>query len=76
MLRFLTHPKWKAGDQCHISPTLGPLMVIYKKSYVMLHLEAEWPSKQNILIADTVLAEPCINLFYWPKNACINLADV
>jgi len=24
----------------------------------MLHLEAEWPSKQNILIADTVVAEP------------------
>jgi len=24
----------------------------------MLHLEAEWPSKQNILNADTMLAEP------------------
>jgi len=24
----------------------------------MLHLEAEWSSKQNILIADTILAEP------------------
>jgi len=24
----------------------------------MLHLEAEWPSRQNILIADTILAEP------------------
>jgi len=24
----------------------------------MLHLEVEWPSKQNILIADTILAEP------------------
>jgi len=23
----------------------------------MLHLEAEWPSKQNILIADTILTE-------------------
>jgi len=23
----------------------------------MLHLEAKWPSKQNILIADKVLAE-------------------
>jgi len=23
----------------------------------MLHLEAEWPSKQNILIADTIFAE-------------------
>ena len=23
----------------------------------MLHLEAEWPSKENILIADTILAE-------------------
>jgi len=33
-------------------------MVIYKKSYVMLHLEAAWTSKQNILIADTILAEP------------------
>jgi len=22
----------------------------------MLHLEAEWPSKQNILIADTILS--------------------
>jgi len=33
-------------------------MVIYKNSYVMLHLEAEWPSRQNILIVDTILAEP------------------
>ena len=35
-------------------------MLIYKKKVfdVMLHLEAEWPSKQNILIADTILAEP------------------
>ena len=24
----------------------------------MLHHEAEWPSKQNSLIADTILAEP------------------
>jgi len=24
----------------------------------MLHLETEWPSKQNTLIADTILAEP------------------
>jgi len=24
----------------------------------MLHLEAKWPSKQNILIADAILAEP------------------
>jgi len=24
----------------------------------VLHLEVEWPSKQNILIADTILAEP------------------
>jgi len=24
----------------------------------MLHLEAEWPSRQNILIADTILAGP------------------
>jgi len=52
--------------QCRISPTLpppklltrAPLMVIYKKSYVMLNIEAEWTSKQNILIADTILAEP------------------
>jgi len=33
-------------------------MVIYKKGFnVMLHLETEWPSKQNILIAETFLAE-------------------
>jgi len=38
--------------------TRAPLMVIYKKSYVMLNIEAEWTSKQNILIADTILAEP------------------
>jgi len=24
----------------------------------MLHLETEWTSKQNILIADTILTEP------------------
>ena len=38
----------------------GPLMVIYIKSQknVMLRLEAVWPSKQNILIADTIFAEP------------------
>jgi len=34
-------------------------MVIYKKDFdVVLHLEAKWPSKQKILIADTFLAEP------------------
>jgi len=33
-------------------------MVIYKKSFAVLHLEAEWTSKQNILIAGTILAEP------------------
>jgi len=35
-------------------------MVIYIKSQknVMLHLEAVWPSKQNILIAATIVAEP------------------
>jgi len=34
-------------------------MVIYKKIFhVMLHLEAEWTSKQNIPIADTILVEP------------------
>jgi len=32
-------------------------MVIYKKK-IMLHFVAEWPSKQNVLIADTILAEP------------------
>jgi len=24
----------------------------------MLHLEAKWPSKQNILISNTILAKP------------------
>jgi len=38
--------------------TGAPLMVFYKKSYVMLHLQPEWPSKKNILVADTILAEP------------------
>jgi len=38
--------------------TRAPLMVVYKKSYVMLHLEAEWTSKENILIADIILAVP------------------
>jgi len=34
-------------------------MVIYKKKFdAMLYLKAEWTSKQNILIADTILAEP------------------
>jgi len=33
-------------------------MVFYKKKYVMLHLEIEWPSKQNVLIADTISTEP------------------
>jgi len=38
--------------------TWAPLMVIYKKVFdVMLHLADEWPSIQNILIADTILAE-------------------
>jgi len=32
--------------------------MILKKICVMLHLEAQWPSKQNILNADTILAEP------------------
>jgi len=36
-----------------------PLMMIHKKVFdVMLHLEAEWPSKGNSLIADTILVEP------------------
>jgi len=33
-------------------------MVIYEKIHVMPHLDAKWPSKQNIVIADTILAEP------------------
>ena len=39
--------------------TESPLMVMYKKNVfdAMQHLEAEWPSKQNTLIADTILAE-------------------
>jgi len=53
---------WLLYDQCHISPTLAPpekltgapLMVIYKK--VTLHFGTEWPSNQNILIADTISA--------------------
>jgi len=33
-------------------------MVIYKKVFdVMLHLEAEWPSKQNTFITDTISTE-------------------
>ena len=36
----------------------GPLVVIRKKSYVMLHLEAAWPSKENILSVEIILAEP------------------
>jgi len=31
-------------------------MVIYKN--VALHFGVEWPSKQNILISDTILEEP------------------
>jgi len=38
--------------------TGAPLLVIYKNVFdVMLHLGAEWPSKQNILITETILAE-------------------
>jgi len=38
--------------------TAAPLMVNYKKVFeVMLHLEAEWPSKEITLIADTILTE-------------------
>jgi len=33
-------------------------MVVYKKVNVMLHLEVQWTSKQNIVIAETILAEP------------------
>ena len=36
----------------------GPPNGEFKKSCVMLHFEAEWTSKENILIADTILAEP------------------
>jgi len=32
--------------------------VIYQKKLCKANLEAEWTSKQNILIADTILAEP------------------
>ena len=37
----------------------NPLTVMYIKKVfeVMLRLEAEWPPKQNTLIADTILAE-------------------
>jgi len=53
-----------AFDQWRISPTLGPLKCsqgppdrdLQKK--VMLHHETEWPPKQNILTAGTILAEP------------------
>jgi len=52
--------------------TGAPLMAIFKKYFdVMAHLDAEWPSQQNILIfifsyftiilvplADTISAEP------------------
>jgi len=40
--------------------TGAPLTLIYKKNVfdVMLHLEAERPSKQNFLTAETILAEP------------------
>ena len=42
--------------KCLQEPPNGDL---YKKGFdIMLHLEAEWPSNQNILIADTILAEP------------------
>jgi len=53
-------------SQCRNSPTPSPpkclqghpLMMIYKKMFdIMLYLEAKWPSKQNILIEDTILAE-------------------
>jgi len=46
----------------------------------MLHLEAEWPSKLNILIADTLLAEqarfsgPWLNrrqkVYCWALHVC------
>jgi len=39
-------------------PKAPPNGELFKKSYVMLHLEAEKTSKQNILIAGTILAEP------------------
>ena len=63
---ILTSKSIRSG-QCRSSPSLAapkmltgaPLMVIYKNVFdVMLHLEVEWPSKQNILIPDTILAEP------------------
>jgi len=34
--------------------TEAPLMVIYKKMFdIMLHLEAEWSSKQNTILAES-----------------------
>jgi len=39
----------------------------------MLHLEAEWTSKQNILIADTILAEPgpWTGFKVWGEYTCL-----
>jgi len=36
----------------------GPLMVICKKKLCYATSRGEWPSKQNTLIAETILAEP------------------
>ena len=56
------HAVWSVPYQPNfVQPQMLPRVPKWwfiKKSYVMLHLEAEWPSKQNILIADTILAEP------------------
>ena len=43
----------------------------------MSHLEAEWPSKQNILIAYTILAEsgPWPGLKVWGKNTFLGGKD-
>jgi len=54
------------GNPCCSNPTLGlPESLqgprngdLQKKLDVMLHLEAEWFSKQSIIIANTILAEP------------------
>jgi len=44
--------------QCRSSPTLATLMVIYKKRFRRYATSrGQMASKQNILIADTILAE-------------------
>ena len=61
----------KSYRQCRSSSILSPQNAYrsppngnsFKAVFdVMLLLEAKWPSNQNILIADTILAKPCL----WP----------